>query len=81
MKGLRKAAFGLAVVACLLSAVPAAQAGPMDTPLVLVSHGGRIAGWFARLAGWFGFGGIGGGPLPTGDHGSCIDPNGAPCKP
>jgi len=83
MRGLRKAALGLAVVGCLLTAVPAAQAGRMDTPLVLASHGGRIAGWFARLAAWFDWGGSGGGPVPTSDHGSCIDPMGAPapCKP
>jgi hypothetical protein len=94
MKGLRKAAFGLAVVACLLTAAPAAQAGVMDTPLMLVSHGGRIAGWVARIAGWFEWGGeqrrvaASGGsgrrvplPAPQGDCTGGMDPNGGPCKP
>jgi hypothetical protein len=81
MKGLRKAALGLAVVACLLSAVPAAQAGPMDTPLMLTSVGSRVAGWFARLAARFDWGGSGPSPTPSCDHGSGMDPNGTPCKP
>ena len=83
MKGLRKAALGLAVVACVLTAVPAAQAGVMETPLMVVSAGGRIAGWFARLAAWFDLGRTGGWPAPTPacDHGSGLDPSGTPCKP
>ena len=94
MKGLRKAALGLAVVACLLTAAPAAQAGQMDMPLVITSHGAWISGLVARLAGWFGWGGeqprvAASGtsgrrtPLPTpqGDCTGGIDPLGGPCKP
>lgn len=82
MKGLRKAALGLAVVACLLTLAPPAQAGPMDTPLVLVSSSGWISGWFARLAGWLGRGKTEGAPAPRPNHGTCIDPSGTPvpCK-
>ena len=82
MKGLRKAALGLAVVACVLTAVPTAQAGQMETPLMIVSHGGWIGGWVARLAGLFGWG-SGRVPLPTpqGDCTGGIDPMGGPCRP
>ena len=84
MKGLRKAALGLAVVACVLTAVPAAQAGQMDTPLLLTSQSAWIGGWVARLAGLFGWGGSARrAPLPTpqGDCTGGVDPNGGPCKP
>jgi hypothetical protein len=94
MKGLRKAALGLAVVACLLTATPAAWAGPMDTPLMLTSPGGWIAGWVARIAGWFDWGSeqprmaasSGSGrrvplPAPQGDCTGGVDPNGGPCRP
>ena len=77
MKGLRKAALGLAVVACLLTAVPAAQAGPMDTPLVLTSQSAWISGWLARLAGWFRWGAVQPRARTEATTGG-VDPNGMP---
>ena len=96
MKGLRKAALGLAVVACLLTAAPAAQAGAMDSPLVFTSQGAWITGWLARLAGWFGWGDVeqpravtaaaktgrfAPQPTPQGDCHGGLDPSGTPCRP
>lgn len=90
MKGLRKAALGLAVVACLLTAVPAARAGVMDMP-ALADGGGWIAGWLERIVRWMSWseqpasGERGGaGMRPVFEHDTCgIDPNGAPkpCPP
>ena len=59
MKALRVAALGLVVAACLLAAVPAAQAGIVggDATAVLVRPGEWFAGWVVRLATWLGWGG------------------------
>ena len=95
MKGLRKAALGLAVVACVLTAVPTAQAGQMETPLMLASHSAGIGGWMARVARWLGWEGLVGprattaaartgsapGPVPQGDCTGGVDPTGGPCRP
>jgi hypothetical protein len=85
MKGLRKAALGLAVVACLLTAVPVAQAGVMDTP-VLTDAGGWFAGWLERIARWMSWidqpgpgEGDAGQVRPVFEQDNCgLDPNGAP---
>ena len=90
MKGLRKAALGLAVVVCLLTVAPAAWAGAIDTP-ARTDAGGWIAGWLERLARWMswtdqpGPGESDGGRVrPVFEHSTCgLDPNGAPkpCPP
>ena len=90
MKGLRKAALGLAVVVCLLAAAPAAWAGAIDTP-ARTDAGGWIAGWVERIARWMSWTdqpgpgeGDAGRVRPVFEHDSCgIDPNGAPkpCPP
>jgi hypothetical protein len=88
MKGLRKAALGLAVVACLLTAAPVAQAGVMDTP-ALTDAGGWFAGWLERIARWMSWNdqpgpGDGGRVRPVFENNTCgIDPNGTPkpCPP
>ncbi|MGH2628035.1 MAG: hypothetical protein ACRDHY_15455, partial [Anaerolineales bacterium] len=64
MKGLRLTALGLAVVACLLIAAPAAQADPegrwtADRSAV-TSPAWWFAGWWERVAAWLGLG-----PEPT----------------
>ena len=91
MKGLRRTAFGLAVVVCLLTTAPAAWAGPRDTAPARTDAGGWISGWLERIAEWLswsdqpGPGESGGGRMrPVFEQDSCgIDPNGAPkpCPP
>jgi hypothetical protein len=90
MKGLRRAALGLAVVACLLTAVPAAWAGPNDTS-ALTDAGGWFAGWLERIARWMSWAeqpgpgeGDAGRVRPVFENNHCgLDPNGAPkpCPP
>ena len=89
MKGLRKAALGLAVVACLLTAVPAG-AGQMETP-ALADADGWIAGWVERIARWMSWidqpgpgEGDAGRVRPVFENNHCgLDPNGTPqpCPP
>ena len=78
MKGLRKAALGLAVVVCLLSAVPAAQAGPMDTPLMLAARSAWISGWLARLGAWLGLEAVAQPRARTAATHGGVDPSGTP---
>ena len=85
MKGLRRAALGLAVVACLLAVAPAAWAGAMDTP-ARTDAGGWIAGWVERIARWMSWTdrpgpgeGDAGRVRPVFEQDNCgLDPNGAP---
>lgn len=89
MKGLRRAALGLAVVVCLLTAAPAAWAGGMDTPRAMAGGSQWIGEWMERIAGWFRWSG----PRPADDqkdvrpvfeHNGCgLDPWGVPkpCPP
>ena len=89
MKGLRRAALGLAVVGCLLAAAPAG-AGQMETP-ALADADGWIAGWLERVARWMSWNdqsgpgeGDAGRVRPVFEQNHCgIDPTGAPkpCPP
>ncbi len=58
MKGLRRAALGLLVTACLVAAAPAALAGERWTPARAAGGGAVewILGLLERAAGWVGWG-------------------------
>lgn len=81
MKGLRKAACGLAVAVCLSAATPAAWADDAWTPgrSVLVNPSDWLAGLLERIAGWVGWTGDSKPLKPVVEHSTCgLDPTGTP---